>query len=210
MPTVKFQNKYTATIRLAVGKIFSPDTCTRIGIPRYAMFAKTNAMKIVRRKRSLSFSSFPAIKAKRNSASINAELTAINGACSANEKGALVSEVNIKAGNPILRANSLRTVCQLSPMTRNRCNKAPASMMRNNGAIAEKIWIMIVECRDAGEINQWVCIKQFATKSRRHEENLNIFIKPPSVLVSSWQKEFQKRSNQRLLIQIFNRSFRII
>ncbi len=73
---------------------------------------------------------------------MNSEFEIISPASVENEKGALESAEKINTGNPIFRANSFKTVDQLSPIFLNFCSNALAKIIRNSGAITVSIWII--------------------------------------------------------------------
>ena len=72
----------------------------------------------------------------------NNELEIINPASVEKEKGALESAEKINTGKPIFRANSFKTVDQLSPIILNFCSNALAKIMRKSGAITVNISII--------------------------------------------------------------------
>lgn len=85
---------------------------------------------------------FPIKKASRKLIIINSEFEIIRLASVENEKGVLESAEKINTGNPIFRANSFKTVDQLSPIFLNFCSNTPAKIMRKSGAITVSTWII--------------------------------------------------------------------
>ena len=70
----------------------------------------------------------------------NSELETINNSSAVlKEKEVLASAEKIKAGKPIFKANSFKTLDQSSPIFLNFCNKAVAKIIKKSGAMTDNI-----------------------------------------------------------------------
>ena len=111
------------------------------------MLPKTKQINNVRNICLLRRKIFPTIAASAKLRSKNNEFAMIKDDSALNEKEVSARAENISAGNPMLRANSFRTLRQSSPMFLNFCRNALAKIIRNSGAIIVSIWII---CFDYG------------------------------------------------------------
>lgn len=82
------------------------------------------------------------MKASKRLAKMNMEFEIMSPASVEKEKGALERAEKIRTGKPILKANSFKTLDQLSPIFLNFCSNALAKIMRKSGAMTVKIAIM--------------------------------------------------------------------